>query len=127
MRHTSAALIILLAFSPVAACAQLQGTGTAATGTVTQVAPKAMLAAKKALIAAHALHEAAADALIAAANSNICKSTCASDAKRYLDQSATYLKSADDLVALGDAEGIEAKISGATALLSQIQGLMGKK
>jgi hypothetical protein len=86
-----------------------------------------MLAAKKSLIAAHALHEAAADALLAAANANVCKGQCAVTAKQYLDQSAAGLAAADNLVALGDAQGIEAKIAGATALISQVQTLIGSK
>lgn len=102
-------------------------TQTAITGTVTQAAPQTMLAAKKSLIAAHGLHEAAADALTAAANANLCKGQCAVDAKRYLDQSEAALIAADNLVALGDAQGIEAKISGATALISQVQQLIGSK
>lgn len=97
----------------------------AANTTVTHVAPDAMLAAKKGLIAAHALHEAAAEALTVAANTNICKGQCAIDGKKYLNQSADILSAADNLVALGDAPGIAAKIAGATALLSQVQALVG--
>lgn len=121
MKHI---VLILALCLPMAACAQTQ---IAATGTITQVAPQTVLAAKKSLIAAHALHEAVADALTAAANANICKGQCAIDAKRYLDQSEDALKAADNLVALGDAQGIELKISGATALISQIQALIGGK
>ena len=98
--------------------------GTAVTGTVTQAAPDAMAAAKKGLIAAHGLHEAAADGLAAAANANICKAQCAVQAKAYLDQSEALLKAADNLVALGDAPGINAKIAGASALISQVNGLL---
>lgn len=111
-------------------CAQFQALttiGTAANGTVTQVAPQAMLAAKKALIAAHGMHEAAADALIAIASTDLCKGACAIQAKGYLDQSEALLTAADGLAALGDAPGIEAKISGATALISQVQSIVGKK
>lgn len=120
MKHAVIALCLLTALP---GCAALR----AANGTVTDVAPTAMLAAKKALIAGHSLHEAAADALTAAATSNLCISTCAIQAKAYLDQSEAYLLAADHLVALGDAPGIEAKISGATALISQVQSLIGKK
>lgn len=119
---TMALAIALVLVAP--GCAQLQ---TASTGTVTQAAPQTMLAAKKSLIAAHALHEAAADALTAAANANICKGACAVDAKRYLDQSEDALHAADALVALGDAQGVELKISGAIALISQTQALIGRK
>lgn len=118
------ALAFALCLPLLGGCGQAQ---VAATGTVTQAAPQTMLAAKKSLIAAHALHEAAADALTAAANANICKGACASDAKRYLDQSENALKAADSLVALGDAQGIELKISGAIALISQTQALIGRK
>ena len=98
--------------------------GTAAVGTVSQVAPDAMAAAKKALIAAHGLHEATADSLAAAANANICKGACATQAKDYLDKSEAALKAADSAVALGDAPGINAKIAGATALISQVNSLI---
>lgn len=98
---------------------------TAATGTVTQVAPDTMLAAKKSLIAAHALHEAAADMATAAANANLCKGQCAVDAKLYLNQSAEALSAADDLVKLGDAPGINAKVVGAVALINKVQALTG--
>lgn len=120
MKHIALILALCL---PMAACAQ---TEVAATGTITQVAPETMLAAKKSLIAAHGLHEAAADALTAAANANVCKGQCAVQAKQYLLLSAEALKSADALVALGDAPGIETKISGAVGLISQIQALIGR-
>lgn len=108
-------------------CAAANTIGQVANGTVTQVAPQTMLAAKKSLIAAHALHEAAADGLAAAANDNFCKGACAVKARSYLDQSESALKAADNLVTLGDAQGIEAKISGATALIAQVQALIGSK
>jgi len=120
-------LALVLCLPLLGGCQGLTTTGTAANGTVTQVAPQAMLAAKKSLIAAHALHEGAADALTAAANANLCKGTCASQAKTYLDQSEAGLRAADNLVALGDAPGIEAKIAGATSLISQVQTLLGAK
>lgn len=107
-------------------CSSLEAVGSAAAGTISSVAPDAMNAAKKALTASHALHEAAADALTAAANSGLCVKTCASTSKTYLDQSEAYLVAADKLVALGDAPGIEAKISSATSLISQVQSLIGK-
>ena len=115
------AAVIAALFLAIPSCGPL---GTAVTGTVTQVAPDAMAAAKKGLIAAHGLHEAAADGLAAAANANVCKATCATQAKAYLDQSEALLKAADSLVALGDAPGINAKISGASALISQVNGLL---
>ncbi len=118
--HIVLGFILVLSLS---GCNAIQATS----GTVTDVAPQAMLAAKKSLIAAHSLHEAAADALTVAATTDLCKATCAVQAKAYLDQSESYLVAADALVKLGDAPGISAKISGATALISQVQALTGKK
>lgn len=118
--------IPVIAFLALSGCSSF-GTLTAATvGTVSSVAPTAMNAAKKALTAAHLLHEAAADALTAAAQSNVCHAQCATTAKLYLDQSEAYLVAGDKLIALGDAPGIEAKISAATGLISQVQSLIGK-
>lgn len=122
MKHI--ALILALSLPLLGGCDKIQ---TASTGTVTQVAPSTMLTAKKSLIAAHALHQAAAESLTAAANANLCKARCAVDAKRLLNQSADGLKAADNLVALGDAEGVQAKIGGATALISQVQALIGRE
>lgn len=124
MRYTAAVLAASLTFSPLSACAELN---QATTGSVSQVAPEAVTNAKKALIAAHALHQATAEALTIAANSNLCHAQCAVDAKKYLDQSAAYLSAADNLVKLGDVQGIEGKIAGATALISQVNGLLGAK
>lgn len=124
MKAGIALLVLSLTFAPLPACTEL---GQAATGSVSQVAPQPMIAAKKALVAAHGLHEATADALTAAANANLCHAVCASDAKKYLDQSAAYLSAADHLVALGDAQGIESKISGAVALIANVNNLLGKK
>lgn len=120
MRSTS---IVLIALLTLPACNNLTA---ATTGSVATVAPQAVLTAKKALLAAHGLHEATAEALTVAANSNLCHAQCAIDAKRYLDQSAAYLSAADNLVALGDVAGVEGKIAGATALISQVNGLLAK-
>lgn len=124
MKAAIALISLSLTFMPLPACTEL---GQAATGSVSQVAPDALNSAKKALIAAHGLHEATADALTAAANANLCHAQCAVDAKKYLDESAAYLSAADNLVKLGDAQGIEAKISQATALVAQVQSLLGAK
>lgn len=113
--------IILAAFLALAlpGCAALQ----AANGTVSGVAPAAMVAAKKALIAAHSLHEAAADAATIAANSNICVAACATRVKGYIDQSELLLVSADLAVKAGDTPGIQAKVSAAIAIISQVESL----
>lgn len=107
-------------------CSSLGTVTQAATGTISSVAPAEVNAAKKALTAAHQLHATTANFLTIAAQTNICHATCASQAKNYLDQSEAALKAADGLVALGDAPGIEAKITAATALISQVDALVGK-
>jgi hypothetical protein len=122
MKQHLLAIALLL---PLAGCPGTQGIDPNAP--ISQTAPATMLAAKKSLIAAHGLHEAAADALTAAANAKLCVAQCAITAKAYLDQSEAALQAADSLVALGDAQGIETKIAGATSLISQIQTLIGKK
>lgn len=118
---------IILSFFLLSGCASLQALGAASTGTLSSVAPDTVNTAKKALIAAHDLHRVTADFLTIAATSNLCHASCATQAKLYLDQSEAYLLAADKLVALGDAPGVEAKISGATALIAQVQSLIGKK
>ncbi len=120
---------ILAGFLLFAGCADIQalGTiGTAASGTVSQAAPNATLAVKNALIATHGLHEGVAKFMKVMFDSDICKGTCASQAKIYLDQSEALLNAADDLVKLGDTPGIQAKIAAATALISKTQALVGK-
>lgn len=107
-------------------CSSVQALGAATTGTISSVAPEAVNDAKRALTAAHALHKTTADFLTIAATTNLCHATCASTAKNLLDQSEAYLVAADKLVALGDAPGIEAKITAATALIAQAQALTGK-
>lgn len=104
-------------------CTAVTDVAQAATGTISSLAPQAMNDAKKGLTASHSLHEAAADALTIAAKSGLCHLGCAATGKTYLDQSEAYLVVADKLVAVGDAPGIEAKISSATALISQVQAL----
>lgn len=111
---------------PLPACAQLQTLGQAANGTVTQVAPDTVASVKRALTAAHDLHRGIADFLTIAATTNLCHATCASQAKKWLDQSETALTDADKLLTLGDTPGVEAKISLATSLIGEIQGQFGK-
>ena len=114
--HLALGFVLVLGLS---GCSALQ----AANGTVTSVAPAAMLAAKKALIAAHSLHEAAADAATIAANSNICIATCATKVKGYIDQSEILLVAADAAVKAGDTPGIQAKVSAAIAIIAQVESL----
>lgn len=121
------AIIPFLAVLSLSGCTAVEALGSATTGTITQAIPDTMNDTKKALTAAHALHKTTADFLVVAATTNLCHATCASTAKGYLDQSEAYLVAADKLVALGDAPGIEAKISAATLLISQVQGLVGQK
>lgn len=118
-------LIALLILTPVSACAQLQKLGTAASGTVTQVAPDTVASVKRALTAAHDLHRGIADFLTIAATTNLCHATCASQAQKWLDQSETALTDADKLLALGDTPGVEAKITLATSLIGQIESQIG--
>lgn len=108
-------------------CSGLGTVTQAATGTIASVAPDAVNKAKAALTAAHQLHATTADFLTIAAQTNLCHSACAITAKGYLDQSEAGLKAADGLVALGDAPGIEAKIAASSALMAQINSLIGKK
>lgn len=126
MNRTFAAHLVLSLFL-LSGCSSLGALGAASTGTLASVAPDTVNTAKKALIAAHDLHRVTADFLTIAANSNLCHASCAIQAKLYLDQSEAYLVAADKLVALGDAPGIEAKISGASALIAQVNSLIGKK
>lgn len=95
--------------------------------TISPAAQDAMNAAKKGLTAAHELHEAVADALTAAANSGYLTGTNASTAKAWIDQSEVLLVSADGLVSAADSSGIEAKVSAATSLISQVQNLIANK
>ncbi len=115
------ALAVLLTTVPISGCAALQ----AANGTVSQVAPDAVATAKKALTAAHDLHRGVADFLTVAATTNLCHAACASQAKKWLDQSEVALVDADKLLALGDTAGVEAKITIATSLIGQIQSQIG--
>lgn len=125
MRPATAAIITALFLLP--ACTQLEAMRAATSGTISSVAPDSVNTAKRLLTAAHEAHRVTADFLADAANSNLCHRTCAVTAKKYLDQSEAALKAADTAIALGDAPGVEAKIATATALISQINGLMGKK
>jgi hypothetical protein len=126
MKIRFAAPLILATFV-LPGCSSLQALGAAASGTISSVAPDTVNVAKRALTAVHDLHRGTADFLAIAAKSNLCHSTCAATAKVWLDQSEAALVAADKLVALGDAPGIEAKITAATGLISQVQSLIGKK
>ena len=122
MKHRFIAPVVASLFL-LPACTVL---GAATTGTIAQAAPDTVNAAKKALTAAHDLHRVTADFLTVAATTNLCHATCATKAKTYLDQSEAYLVAADKLVALGDAPGIEAKVTAATNLIAQIHAIIGK-
>lgn len=126
MRPRFAAALITSLFL-LSGCSSLGALGAISTGSVASFSPDSVNVAKKALIAAHDLHRVTADFLTIAANSNLCHASCATQAKLYLDQSEAYLVAADKLVALGDASGIEAKISSVTALIAQVQSLIGHK
>ncbi len=118
------ALVVILGLAFLPACTPAT---QALTGSVSQVAPDAVNAAKKALTAAHDLHRGAAIFLTIAAQSNLCHATCAVQAKTYLDQSEAALVAGDTAIKLGDAVGVEAKITAATTLISQAEALVGKK
>lgn len=85
----------------------------------------AMNTAKKGLTAAHLAHDAAAVAMSAAANSGACRGTCALQAKDYLDKSETYLVTADQAVAIGNATTVESEVAAANSFISQAQTLLG--
>lgn len=114
MKHLALALCLTLALP---SCAAL----TAANGTVSSVAPAAMISAEKALSATHNLHEAAAVTATLAANSNICVAACAVKVKGYIDQSETLLLAADAAVKAADTAGVQAKVSAAIAIIAQIE------
>ena len=125
MKHRFIAPLVLAIFV-LPGCSTLGALSAASTGTISSVAPDTVNVAKKALTAAHTLHQATADFLKISAQTNLCHAACASTAKNYLDQSEAYLVAADQLVALGDAPGIEAKITAATTLIASVQSLVGK-
>jgi hypothetical protein len=105
-------------------CEGVQAIG-AGNAPISSVAPAEFNKIKQALTAAHLVHKTTADFLVIAADSNLCKSTCALKAKELLNQSAAILAAADAAVVTGDARSIEAKIAAATALVGQIQSLIG--
>jgi hypothetical protein len=76
---------------------------------------------KKALTAAHALHDAFALSASAAAKSGACTNDCATKVKHYLDGSAKLLTDADGLSNPAD---IMADIDAATRLISDAKGLV---
>ncbi len=121
LRHAFA----VTAFLALSGCGSLGTVAEAAGGSISSVAPDTVNAAKRALTAAHEVHRTTADFLTIAAQTNLCHSACAVKAKGLLDASEAYLVAGDKLVALSDAPGIEAKVAAATALLSQINSLIG--
>lgn len=125
-RQLAALLAVALVATPLGACS-VWDKYFCSTCSLSTAAPSAMNAAKKALTAAHTLHQAAAEGMTAAAQSGLLHGSNAVTAQNYLDQSETYLGAADNLVAAGDATGIEAKVASATALISQVEALTGGK
>lgn len=123
--HTATILSLFLILTPISACAQLQA--VAGDAPISSVAPAEFAKAKQALTSAHLVHKTVADFLVIAATSDLCKSQCAVQAKSLLDQSEAILVAADQAVVTGDATSIESKIAAATALVGQIQTLIGKK
>lgn len=122
MRHTAIVLTAFLAFTPVTACAQLDPAAP-----ISSTAPAEFNQAKKALTAAHLVHKTTADFLVIAANSDLCKGQCAVQAKTLLDQSYAILLAADAAIVTGDAKTINDKIAAATALVGQLQSLIGRR
>ncbi len=116
------ALSLLLLTAPLGSCAngQLQPSAP-----ISSVAPAEFNKAKQALIAAHLVHKTTADFLTIAAETNLCKGTCAVEARKLLLQSAAVLSAADAAVATGDAKSIEDKIAQATNLIGQINAVVG--
>lgn len=125
IRRYAAPIILALSLS-LSGCGSLGVIGTATTGTISSVAPDTVNQAKRLLTAAHEAHRATAELLIVAANTNMCRSSCAATAKAFLDHSEAYLVAADRLAALGDAPGIEGKISASSALMAQVQQIISK-
>lgn len=119
MRFKHLAFPIILAFG-LSGCSTIETAFAATTGTIASLDPAAMQAAEKGLTAAHLTHQAAADGLIVAVQAGL-HGSAASTAQNWLDQSEVILKAADASVVLGDAPGIEAKISAANVLLAKVQ------
>lgn len=115
-------LVLSLFLVATPACAQLNPNAP-----ISSTAPAEFTKAKQALTSAHLVHKTVADFLVIAANSDLCKSACAIQAKTLLDQSEAILQAADAAVATGDAASIESKIASATALVGRIQALIGRK
>lgn len=125
MRFKHLAFPLILALAGLSGCTALQAATAATTGTISSLAPAAMLSAKKGLTAAHLAHEAAADGLIIAAKTGVLHGSAASTAKVWLDQSESYLIAADAAAKLGDAPGIQDKISSANTLIAKVQAAIG--
>lgn len=119
------ALAAFLLTAPLGGCEQIQAVG-AGNAPISSVAQAEFNTAKKALTAAHLIHKATADFLVIAADSNLCKGSCAVEAKKLLLQSAAILSAADAAIAAGDARSINDKIASASALVGKIQTLIGR-
>lgn len=123
---------LMLSTPMLTACAAadaLSTAVTAATQPASNISPTAAIVmndAKKGLTAAHDAHAAAADMLTKLAQGATIHGQDAVNAKKWLDTSETALVVADKLVAVGDANGIMAKVSQANALIAQVQALFGK-
>lgn len=122
-------LFAALALAPpaLASCSILQTANKIVTGNVSDVAPVTMNVAKKALAATHTSHKAVADGLVLLVKGGYITpgSNSALTIRKWLDESEALLVAADKLVALGDARGIENKISAANVLIAKVQNAFG--
>lgn len=119
MRLKTLAIALALTIAvPLGGCQYLCPSCSVATAN-----PDAMMAAKKALTAAHTLHKTAADVSVALANSGFLHGSNASKAQSFLDQSESALLLADSAVAAGDATGVSDKVADAIALINQAEAL----
>jgi len=125
LRHLSISIALAFSLTLAPSCTSLAQFNP--TAPISAAAPEVMNKAKQALTAAHNIHKSTAVFLQIAAESDLCTGKCAETAKIYLVTSHEALIAADKLVALGDAPGINAKITAASALISQAQALVGKK
>lgn len=125
----TAAAALAMGLTACSAWDELTGSATtaeaagAAVGVSSSTVDTVMLDAKKGLAAAHSAHEAVADLAGTLAKTGVLKGQNAALAKQWVDESESYLKIADGLVAAGDATGIEAQIAKANVLIAQVQGL----
>lgn len=123
MKRTFLALTVCLPL--LGGCDSVQAVG-AGTASISSVAPAEFNKVKQALTSAHMVHKTMADFLVIAANTDLCKGTCAVQAKDLLNQSAAILAAADAAVVTGDAKTVTDKIAAATALIGTIQTMIGK-